>query len=514
MSAGVAFNNTPGDVLVPIFMTEFNAGAPPYSGTSRQLILARALPGSIAALAGVPINLGSQNPNAVAGLGSIGAEMILYARRRNPLGEIWFLDVGAPAGAVAAAGSITFTGTATSSGQVVRYIGGQRYSAVVANGDTAAAVAANFAADVQQGYSLFNTAMLSVVTAAVDGSVAGKVNLVARHGGTESNALRIEAGLVGDEVEVPGITVAIGAMTGGAGDVVMSTVLAKLGTQPFDWICGPYNTVTQLNAVRDFLSDTGTGRSAPLVDLLGHYTSFYEGNLSSLTVFGQTRNDRHVTLLGTNQIPTPPWCVVAALCGEIAFRKNLGRSLREAVEIARPMQGLVLEGILPPKDPNAVFGYPDRDSLLRNGISTFTVTADRQIACDRIITTYQTNPAGLDDRTWLDIESIAISAYFARYFRQKVQGAYPRCAFMEDNPANLQGVVTPDDLIATSVHAATDCHRAGLIRQLDLFVANLICQPDYVNGRANFYLPITKASQLRVFAANQTMFLDQADQAI
>ena len=511
----VAFENTPSDVLVPAYMVEFNAGPPNYSGTSRQIVLGRALAGSPAAVANVPVNVGGQNPNAICGYGSMGAEQLLYARRRNPIGEMYFLDVGAPSGSpTPSAGAVAFTGTATSAGTITRYIGGERYDVNVAAGDAAAAVATAFAAAVGRGYTKFNVRMLAAVIAAVDSTVASKVNLTARHAGTEANALRIEAGLDGDEDEVPGITVAITAMTGGTGDIDMAATLAKLGAQPYDWICGPYNTASQLDAMRDFLADSGNGRSAPLVGLLGHYTTQKEGNLSTLTAFGQTRNDRHVSVAGTYQWPQAPWCISAALCGEIAFLKNLGRSLATAVEIARPMQTRVLEGLRPPKDPNAIFAKADRDSLLRNGISTFTVTAGNQIACDRIVTSYRINPAGLSDRTWLDIEDVAIAAYAARYFRTKLLGTYPRCVFMENNPANLQGVVTPADLEGTSVHAATDLNRAGLIRQLDLFVANIRIFPDYANDRANFYLPLTAAAQLRIFAVNQTSFLDQATAGI
>ncbi|SFM76442.1 phage tail sheath subtilisin-like domain-containing protein [Methylobacterium pseudosasicola] len=515
----VEFNNTPGDVLVPAFMVEFNAGPPNYSGTSRQVILGRALPGSPAALRGLPINVGSQNPNALCGLGSIGAEQILYARQQNPLGEMLFIDATPQVGASPAAsvGALSFAGTATATGTITRYLGGERYDVNVGIGDTAATVAAAFVAKFAQGYTKFNVRMLAPVSGAVKAggtATATDVTLTARHPGTETNGWRIEEGLDGDEMEVPGITVAITPMASGTGDVDLAAVLAKLGGQNADWLCGPYSTTAQLNVVRDFLSDAGSGRSSPLVGLLGHYTTHNHGNLSTQTTFGQTRNDRHVTLAGIHQWPQAAWCISASLGGEIAFLKNLGRSLAVAVEIARPMQTRVLRGLRQPKDPNAIFAQADRDSLLRNGISTFTATADGQMACDRIVTTYRVNPSGLSDRTWLDIEDIAIAAYSARYFKNKIAGTYPRSAFMEDNPANLQGVVTPTDLEQISVHAATDLHRAGIIRQLDLFVQNMRIFPDYANDRANYYLPITAAAQLRINAVNQTSYLDQSDQGI
>ena len=264
--------------------------------------------------------------------------------------------------------------------------------------------------------------------------------------------------------------------------------------------------------MRDFLSDSGSGRWSPLVGLEGHYISSSEGNLSTLTTFGLTRNDRHVTLLGTNQFPQSRWCWVAALGGEIAFRKNLGRPLATAIEIARPMQTLVLEGLRPPKDAANIFAAPDRDSLLRNGISTVVFREDGQAACDRIITTYRTNDAGLPDTTFLDIEAIAIAAYVKRYMKNALLGTYPRHAMQEDNPGAIQGVVTPPQAKACVIHAYTELNRAGVVRQVDLFAQYLIVQFDYDNDRANFYLPVSKAAALRVFAANITLFSNLTDQ--
>ena len=232
----VAFSNTPGDVRVPIFMAEINAGPPAFSGNSRQIVFGRALAanGPVATIAKPqkPINVGSTDPNALCGIGSIGAEMLLYARRRNPLGEIWFVDVGNPTGGVAALGGWTITGTATAAGTLVRFIGGERYEVGVGIGDTAAVVAAALVAVIGKGYTKFNRTMGAPVTAAVDGVTAGKVVLTARHAGVEGNWISLHMGLDGDEVEVPGLTLTVTAMASGAGDADMAAALASLGAMP------------------------------------------------------------------------------------------------------------------------------------------------------------------------------------------------------------------------------------------------------------------------------------------
>ncbi|WP_198157595.1 hypothetical protein [Methylobacterium nodulans] len=433
--------------------------------------------------------------------------MIAYARAMNPLGEMWYVDVGDPSGGQKAAGAITINGTATAAGALVRYIGGERYQVGVGVNDTKTTIAAALAAKINAGYVKFGRRLGAPVVATIDGTDTGKIILTARHTGAEANDLRIEAGLDGDEVDPAGLTVTITAMTGGSGLPDMASVLACLGNRPADFITTPYSSVSDLNAAGDFLSDTGTGRAAPLVGLDGHYITVKNGTLSTLTAFGVTRNDRHATVLGINQVPTAPWCIAGALGGAIAFYKNLGRELKTAIEIARPMQTIVLVGVRPPKDPAAVFGIADRDSLYRNGISALVFTASGDAALDRVVTTYRTNAAGLPDTTFLDIEKVMISVYVKRHMKAKLLGTYPRHVLREDNPNSIQGVATPPQLRATVIHGYVELSNiAGVVRQPDLFAANLVVDPDYDNDRVNFYLPASAAAALRVFAVNETIF--------
>ena len=511
----VAFNYVTGDIRVPLFAAEINAGPPSYSSKSPQVIIAPCKTGSKAALSGKLYNCGYTDPNIICGAGSIAAEMLLYARQMNPLGEIFVLDRGAIVGAQAAVGGIALAGSATSPGTLTRYIGGERYDVNVATGDTAAVVAAALVAKVAQGYTQFNRAMLAPVTTSVASGgtpTASSVTLTANHPGTEGNGIPILAGLEGDEAEVPGITATTTAMAGGVGDADMNALLARLGNAPADFICGPYANVGQLNAVRDFLSVIGAGRAAPLVGLDGHYFSATPGNLSTLTAFGDARNDPHVSLIGALNAPHPLWCWTAALAGACAFSKNLGRGLKTAIEIVRPMQGIVLAGLRPPKDPNDDFAPTDRDSLLRNGISTWHRTPGGQVVCDRIISTYQTNAAGLPDTGFLDIGKVFGGVYVKRFMKNELLGKYPRSAMMEDNPQSIQGVVTPPQGKAIVVHAYNSLHGAGVVRQPDLFAQSVIVDFDYDNERANFYLPTAVTPGLMVFAVNETLFSDLSEQ--
>ncbi len=163
--------------------------------------------------------------------------------------------------------------------------------------------------------------------------------------------------------------------------------------------------------------------------------------------------------------PTPLWSIVAALGGAVAASKNLGRSLSEAIEIARPLQTIVLQGVRPAADLGDRFDLADRETLYHNGISGLVVQADGAVAIDRLFTTYQTNAYGQPDNTFISVESIAISAYVGRYMALKITSTYPRSVLKDVNPTGLQGVVTPASARATVIHAYNDLFGAGLVEK-------------------------------------------------
>jgi hypothetical protein len=78
------------------------------------------------------------------GVGSMLAEMAIWARQNHPFGEIWMLPVADPAGVARRRITITIgVGILGSQGTVTVYIGGEKVSVGVGAADTNANVAAN-----------------------------------------------------------------------------------------------------------------------------------------------------------------------------------------------------------------------------------------------------------------------------------------------------------------------------------------------------------------------------------
>lgn len=497
----VAFNNMPGTIRVPLFYAEINGGVTPFSGGSRQVLFGHKLSTGSATVSALT-NLGGSDPNVLFGQGSMLAEQALFARRMDPTGQIYCLPIAEPSGGDAAAGTIAISGAATAAGVVTRFIGGERVSVPVGSGDSAATVATRLAAAINAGYTRFNRKMKFGVSATV---ATATITLTARHVGTLGNAIRVETDLDGPEPDAAGLTVTVTQMADGSGDVDLAAALALLGSAPADWITGPFATTTQLNAVRDFLADSGSGRWAPTVQLGGHYTTAISGNLSTVTSFGQGRNDPHVSIEAAYNAPNTPWARAAALNGAIARSKNLGVSITEAVEISRPLQTIVLEGIRPPKSLVDRWGQADLESLFVSGLAGCYVDASGQVRISRVCTTYQKNAFDQPDATFLDVETLAQAEYVRRYMRHAIESNFPRHVLKDDNPRNLQGVATPKTIGDVVDHAYRELCDGGIAENFALFARSRIVERSADANRVNVFIPVDVANQLKVFAANITI---------
>lgn len=484
----IPFNNIPGNILVPFFYAEFNSGGSPFEGQPRLLLVGQKTNAGTAPAA-VPVGPIQSNMEADAlfGSGSMAAWMYRVARVNAPFQPIWVLPLADPAG-VAASGTITFTAPGVTGVGIVRILG-RRLTVQVNAADNATAVAANVKAAI-------NSAGLPVTA----DNAAGVLTVTARHVGLLGNGLDVS--IVADQSNVFTSTNAVVvAMASGTGTPDLVTPLANLGDDEYDWIAGPYADTTSLNATRDFLNDS-SGRWSPIKQLYGHYSTALFGTLSALVTAGDARNDQHASIIGSQTSPTPPWEWAAALGGQEI--SHLG----DAPELSRPLQTLILQGILPPDDRSKWWSISDRQALYSNGISGYKVTVDGQVMIDRIVTTYRLTAAGVPDATFRDVETMAQGMFAIRFFKVAVSNRHSRQALADENPFNVAEVTTPRDIRDTVTHAYTDLVALGVTENADLFAQFVRVERDPNNAtRVNGFLPLDVINQLRIFAANVTAFL-------
>jgi phage tail sheath gpL-like len=487
----VPFNNIPGNELVPFFYAEINSGGTPFDGTPRLLLLGQKTSAGSAPAGTVIGPVQSQvEANALFGVGSMLSAMFAIARRNAPFQPIWVLPLADPSGA-AAAGSITFTAPGAT-GVGILHIFGTRITFQINAADSASTICVS-------ARDAINAANLPVI-AAQDGTTAAKCNLTARHVGALGNGQQVA--LATDEPNILAAgNVTIVAMASGSGVPSLTSPLATLGDQEYDFIAGPYCDTTSLNSLRDFLDDTA-GRWSPSQQLYGHYFTVDYGSLSTLVTFANGRNDQHVTIMASQVTPTTQWEFAAALAGMASAH------LGSAPEVSRPLQTLVLEGVQPPVDRSTWWDYADRQALYADGLAGYRVRQDGLVALDRVCTTYQKTAANIADGTFRDVETMFQLMYLTRFIKTAVVNNHSRQALADDNPFNVGGLATPKSIRNTIIHAYNDLVALGVTENAPLFNASLIVVRNGTDAnRVDAYLPVDVVNQLRVFAANITAFL-------
>lgn len=484
MPENVSFNEIPVDIRTPgqyieIDNTKAIKGLPTQD--RKLLILGQRLTAGTVAQ-GVPTRVTSAAA-AVGyfGRGSMLAGMIAAAKQANPYSDLWAVALDDNGAGAAATGTITFTGSPTEAGTLKLYIGGQRLQVGVAAGEAVATSAANTAAAI-------NAALDLPVTAS---SALGVVTLTARHKGECGNGVDVRLNYYQGEATPKGMAVAIAAMSGGTGNPNVATAIAALGGDQYYTIVSPWTDTSNVAALETELAT----RWGPMAQKTGHAFHGLSGSHGTLTTYGAARNSPHSTFIGAYQSPTPPY-LWAAVLGAVC-------EYHGAIDPARPFQTLELPGLLAPQ-VSARFTREERNLLLKDGISTFLVGQDGKVYIERVITTYQTNAFGVEDLSYLDLETKWTVDYIRYAVRARIALRYPRYKLADDGTqfAPGQAIVTPRHIRAELLGLFRELEAVGLVENFDQFKDDLlVVRSNSDANRVNAVIPPDIVNQFRVFAA-------------
>lgn len=404
MSGSLGFKYFPYTTFRPSGVyNEFDPSQANTATQNQRALIVGQITASGTATANTPVMAYSQGQvNTLCGNNSMLALMYAAYRAQDPYGECWIGPLADASGGTAATETIAFTGTATAAGTLALYVMGIPVPVAVSSGDTATVVGGNVA-------TAINAATGICATAA---AATGTVTTTAAHKGLALNDIDLRVnyrGAQNGEVTPPGITFTITGAVNGATNPTLTTLLANLGTQTFDFIAFPYTDTTSLTAIEAFLNDQA-GRWSAIQMLYGHAFTAFRGTVSARGTFGNTRNSQHVTCLGFYDSPTPAWLEAADWTG--------AHSVRLRVNPAQGVSGQAL-GLLPP--PVASQDNPgNRNVMLYDGISTFNVDPAGVCRIDRSITMYQTNASGQIDNSYLNTNLLFQAMYASRYIQSQL----------------------------------------------------------------------------------------------
>ena len=422
----LAFEEIPYDWREPGTFVEIrpnyrNLGALGYP--ARALLIGQKLSTGSATVA-VPqrITRGDQGA-ALFGAGSVLADMCAAFRAANTTSDVYAIALADPAGGTAAAGSLVLTGSPTAAGTLAVYIAGQRVAVNVAAGATVADIA---------------TALRAAITAKADlpvtaGGSAGTVSLTAKHLGVVGNSIDLRLNRLAGEATPTGLAVALTAPTGGAGAPDIATILTAIAAEWFTDIACAWTDSANLPLL---ITDLAT-RYQAMGAMDGHAYVGLRGTFGALSAAGAARNSPHLTMIGADNAPSPPWAWAASLCGVGTFHLTN--------DPARQLRSLALPGIIGP-DPADRFTQTERDLLLRDGISTFLVDADGTVRLSRVVTTYQTSALAVEDTAWLDITVPKVLSRIRYDWSGYASLMYPRSKLADDGSPAAEysdAVVTP-----------------------------------------------------------------------
>jgi len=388
------------------------------------------------------------------GHSSILAGMIEAYKTANPYVECWAIGMTDNVGGVTAAGTFTWGGAATAAGSVVVYIMGHRIETAIPSGTAAAAVGPLVVASVVAYCLAHNLPVVATGPAAV-------TTITCLHKGTYGNAIDLRINYQVGEALPAGITCAIVAMANGTLTINMATAIAVFGAQWFTSIVSAYSDDTNM----DLLETEMDSRWGPMIM---HDVQCFLGMLGSqatLTAAGNGRNSKHTTLMGGGLSPTAPW-IWAAVAAALDTAEP---------DPARPRQTLLMTGCKPPA-PGAEFTWLERNTLLSDGVSTYTVNQAGECRMERLITTYQLNGAGAADVSYMDITTLRTLAYMRYTWRAWVALRFPRHKLADDGTlfGAGQAIVTPSIIKSEALAWFKEMVDAGLAEGFDQFKTDIL----------------------------------------
>ncbi|TDG23432.1 phage tail protein [Paraburkholderia silviterrae] len=485
------FQQIPGNLRVPFFFAEVNnQNANTASQNQRALLIGNMIStggGAGTATPAVPlISQGPADANAKCGAGSIISIMTQAYRNNDSFGELWYLPLADDPSAVAATGSISFTAAPTATGVIYLYVAGQRVTVTVTSAMTTTQIASAVAAAI----NALNT--LPVTAAAA----LGVVTVTSKNKCLAANDIDVRmnyGGVRAGESTPAGLTYTITAMSGGAVNPTMTTALANLSSMPFDFIACAFTDSTSMAALTAFLNFT-TGRWSWQSMIYGHTFYAYRGTYGAITSFGPTLNDPNASVMGFYDSPTTSWEWAAAYAAQaaVSIRANPGV----------PLQGVVLQGILPPPIQSQ-FALSEQNSLLFDGISTFTVDTANQVHLQATITTYQLNAEGQPDNSYLQLNTMFLITAVIRALQTMVTSKYSRMILVANGTLFAPGspIVTPNDIRTDLIANYGTLEYQGLVQDSQAFAEGLIVQQNASNpNRVDIGYDPTLVNQLNILA--------------
>ncbi|VEH65443.1 Mu-like prophage tail sheath protein gpL [Rodentibacter pneumotropicus] len=408
----IEFDNIPSSIRQPGVYTEYNArnavSALP-SNEQNVLIVAPMQGGNIAFSQPVPIYSDLDAKNAF-GAGSWVHLMARVAIQNNAMIRLTAIGLKDNAAGVAATGSISLSGTATSAGVLKVMISGVDYSVAIAKAETAANIATRLNAMINAGEYCPVTAVVNI----------GTVNLTAKCKGEIGNEIEVSA-----EITASDMNVNVTTLANGAKNADLSAALASVAGEHYHVIISPFSDDKNAKALRDHLDTVASPiEKKPGVGVLG-----WRGSMASGTTYAGKINDKRITV---------GW-YKGAIESNALIAAGFGAIIAGEEDPAKPLNTLEIKGLTPVNATETPLKTEVNQALF-NGLTPIMVVNNR-VQIVRAITTYTKSPANVDDPAWLDLTTIRTLDFTRKAIEQRIALRFPRDKLSDKTPPKVRSEI-------------------------------------------------------------------------
>ena len=481
-SKHISFDSIPASIRKPGKYIEFNtrlAVRTLPNNKQRLLIIGqRTSAGTIAEA--VPTKVFSDaEAQTYFGAGSIAHLMVRAAIKANAYLDLTVVALDDAVAGVAATGTLTFTGPATSAGVLTLYIANAKVEIAIASADTASGIAAALVAELSNHPDL-------PVTGAVGGTGSEHVvTLTAKNKGLCGN----DIGLGYVLTNAAGVGLEIAAMAAGETNPDIQDALDAVSGEQYEIIATPYNNQDDLDALGDHLDLV----SGPLEQRPGVGVYGMTGALADVTTLSALINHgrilcAYLRYTAATKRKSMPCEIAAAMAAVMAYEEDP----------ARPLNTLELKGIAPANIADRL-SRTEQESLLYNGVTPLEIGPGETVQIVRAVSTYILDAQGIADVSLLDITTIRTLDYVRKACRERIALRFPREKLSSKTPPKVKTELLDvlQKLEDLEIVEEVDANKDGLIVERDLQDAN----------RLNAKIPCDVVNGLHVFAGRIDLLL-------
>lgn len=483
-------SNIPSGIVAPLLAFDVESGGQ-FQSENRLILLGFGLSAGALADAGIALCGSVEEARYLTGRGSMLESMFIRTRRNAPAQEIWLGRVAEAT--TAEIRTITVGSVPASGGQGVLQVAGEGVSVNVAAGSSASAVATALAAALNAYINPITKISLPFTAEAA----TNVVTITARHKGAYATGLDVYIPVLEGANVFTGL-LTFATTTAGVGTPDVAAVLAAMGDDPFEVVVSAFGDDANRIKLDDFHGNV-SGRWSYAQQLYGHVFYPKTGTTSTLATSALARDSWHLSMipLFTNSgMARPDYEFVAAVVGRIAPFLDGGSDGK----VSANQSGLVVSDMIAPRDRDYWPDYATRDSLLKSGVSTWKVDRSGNLLVDKIITQQQTTN-GVPDTALRDIQAVYQITYSLKYYRAALAFEYSNKAIVDDNPANLDALVTAKDIRGTLVNSTVELAQRGVLEASTEVLDQITVSRNADNpNRVDIVLPMDRANPLDIFA--------------